>query len=152
MTVLTSSVALVATLTLAVTVSALDRGSLRLPEEPRSAADLLAQSSGQSGTGGSTEQPHTHGPGTKPHSHAATKDEILKKARAERDRLIREQKLDPSWKTVDEPTTLEQKPFKGRNEWVVTFQHPVPPDKSKERLYLFFTSGGRFLAANHTGR
>lgn len=99
----------------------------------------------------SGEKPHTHGPRTGAHPHALNKDEIIDRAKTERDRLIREQKVDSAWQSAAEPT-LEEKVFNGRPEWVVTFRHPAPTDKAKETLNIFLTSTGRFVAANHTGR
>ena len=97
------------------------------------------------------EQPHSHGPGPMSRTHALAKDEIVKRAKAARDRLIREQKIDAAWETAAEPS-IEQKEFNGRPEWVVTFRNPVAGDTTKEALYIFFTPAGRFVAANHTGK
>jgi hypothetical protein len=97
------------------------------------------------------EPPHSHGPRTWPPSHAFSREEIVDRAKIERDRLIREQKVEPAWQGAGEPVA-EEIVFDGRPEWVVTFRHPAPADKAKERLYIFFTPTGRFVAANHTGR
>lgn len=97
------------------------------------------------------EPPHSHGPRTWPPSHPFSREEIIDRAKTERDRLIREQKVEAAWRAAGEPVA-EEIVFDGRPEWVVTFRHPAPTDKAKERLYIFFTPTGRFVAANHTGR
>jgi hypothetical protein len=37
-------------------------------------------------------------------------------------------------------------------EWVVTFVNPAVADKTKEKLYMFFTAPGNFIAANFSGK
>ncbi|HYE92618.1 MAG TPA: DUF6488 family protein [Terriglobales bacterium] len=96
------------------------------------------------------EAPHTHGPKKWP-PDALAKDEVVARAKEERDRLITEKKLESAWQSAAEPG-IEQKWFNGRPEWVVTFRHPAPKDKAKQALYIFLTPTGRFVAANHTGR
>ena len=112
---------------------------------------LLVSTAAVSAASAQDAKPHRHGPGTKPHTHAVSKDEIVKRAKTERDRLIRERKLDIGWQQAAEPA-IEEKDFNGRPEWVVTFRNPSPTDKAKEMLYIFLTPAGRFVAANHTGR
>lgn len=97
------------------------------------------------------EPPHSHGPRTWPPTHALTKDEIIDRAKRERDRLIREKKVDPTFEAAAEPAA-EEIVFDGRPEWVVTFRHPAPTDPARQTLYIFFTPTGRFVAANHTGK
>lgn len=97
------------------------------------------------------EPPHSHGPRTWPPTHALTKDEIIDRAKRERERLIREKKVDPTFEAAAEPAA-EEIVFDGRPEWVVTFRHPAPTDPARQTLYIFFTPTGRFVAANHTGK
>jgi hypothetical protein len=152
MTRWTSSAWIIVTLVMGFAPARWVDGDALVREGDRSTAgQAVAQSSGSSDTHTGGGQPHSHGPGTKPHTHAVSQEDILRRALVERDRLIREEKVDPSWKTVETPL-LQRKEFKGRNEWVATFEHPAPPEKGKEKLYIFLTLGGRFVAANYTGR
>jgi hypothetical protein len=87
------------------------------------------------------------------HSHSKrpfTKEEILKSSEEVRDKLIKDGKIDPTWKTI-KPSDAIEKEFKKGKEWVVTFKNPAATDKSKESLYLFYALNGNFLASNYTG-
>lgn len=98
--------------------------------------------------------PVVAGPGVG-HSHShepASKDQILETAKKVRENLIKEDKIQASWQTV-EPSGAEQKAFKnGKTEWVVTFKDPLAADKTKETLFMFFSLGGNYLASNFTGK
>jgi hypothetical protein len=83
-------------------------------------------------------QEHRHEPCPSPHV-------VRKYARSE------PVSIQQRWQSAAEPV-LEEKWFNGRPEWVVTFRHPTPTEKAKQRLYIFLTPTGRFVAANHTGR
>lgn len=94
------------------------------------------------------------GPGTG-HSHAKaplSKEEILESGKQMKEKLIKDGKVDASWKEIAAPDNAFQKEFKGgKKEWVVTFKNPGATDKAKETLYIFFTLNGNYLAANFTG-
>lgn len=87
------------------------------------------------------------------HSHStkpATKEEILDTSKKVRDKLVSDGKVEITWKAI-EPDGAEQKEFKNKKEWVVTFKDPKATDKSKESLYMFFSLTGNYLATNFTG-
>lgn len=64
--------------------------------------------------------------------------------------LIAGGKLDKSWQSI-KPGTPEQVDGQKGKEWKVTFKDPAAADKSKAKLYMFFTPQGNFIAANFTG-
>ena len=37
-------------------------------------------------------------------------------------------------------------------QWKLTFRNPIAVDPAKQRLYIFFSQPGQFIAANHTGQ
>jgi hypothetical protein len=88
------------------------------------------------------------------HSHSstpATKDQVLETAKKVKAKLIGDGKVGAAFKDIV-PDTAEQKEFKGKKEWVVTFKDPNAADKSKETLFLFFSLTGNYLASNFTGK
>lgn len=91
---------------------------------------------------------HDHG-----HSHAQapvnkeTAEENAGKAIAS---LVASGKLDKSWVSIS-PISSEKKSFNGQSEWVVIFINEKVTDPAKQKLYVFLTLGGEYIAANHTG-
>lgn len=86
------------------------------------------------------------------HSHATlTKEEILPAGVGVKENLIRSGKIAASWSAVA-PEDAVQVDNKGQKEWLVTFKDAAATDKAKERLYIFFTLNGNFIAANFTGK
>ena len=86
------------------------------------------------------------------HGNKIATEEIITNCAIERkERLITQGKIEPSWKTVEpgKPELVEGK--KGK-EWLITFTDLAVTDKTKEKLYLFFTAPGNFIAANFTGK
>ena len=65
--------------------------------------------------------------------------------------LIKNGKIDKSWQLVPQDK-IEQVDGKKGKEWMVTFKDSNAKDKTKERLYLYFTATGNFIAANFTGK
>ena len=65
--------------------------------------------------------------------------------------LIKREKLVDSWKKA---TLLgaEKKKFSGHAEWVVTLENKLIKDEKKQKLYVFLSLSGEFLAANFTGK
>ena len=88
---------------------------------------------------------HFHG------NKIATEETITNCAVERKERLITQGKIEPSWKTIEpgKPELVEGK--KGK-EWLITFIDPAVTDKTKEKLYMFFTAPGNFIAANFTGK
>lgn len=86
---------------------------------------------------------HSHGP--------VSKEQILPAGVSVKERLIKEGKIDATWSQII-PEGARQVDNKGRQEWLVTFKDPAAADKSKDRLHVFFTLDGYFVAANFTGK
>ena len=94
---------------------------------------------------------HSHG-GGEVHSHGA---EVISKTRSKEigqkqvERLVKEKKIDSSWmfSTFDKS---EKKKFKGKTEWLVTFENEKGVKGKK--LYIFLSLTGEFIAANFTGK
>ena len=91
---------------------------------------------------------HDHG-----HSHAqapATKETAEKNAEKAIASLVETGKIDKSWKSIT-ASTSEKKNYSGRSEWVVIFINDKITDPAKQKLYVFLTLSGEYIAANHTG-
>ncbi len=85
------------------------------------------------------------------HGNAPAKESVVAGcANEQKDTLIRNGKIDASWKSVklDKAETVEGK---SKKEWKVTFKNDAVKDASKQTLYLFFTLSGNFIGANFTG-
>jgi hypothetical protein len=92
---------------------------------------------------------HSHGHG---HSHGApkiSKEKTGELGRSHIERLIKSGKLDASWKSATFDKS-EKKNFKGKTEWVVTFNNEKGVKGKK--LYIFLKLSGDFVAANFTGK
>jgi hypothetical protein len=86
------------------------------------------------------------------HGNKIATEEIVTNCAIERkERLITQGKIESSWKTI-EPGKPEMVEGKKGKEWLVTFIDPAITDKTKEKLYMFFTISGNFIAANFTGK
>ena len=91
---------------------------------------------------------HNHG-----HSHQQAP---VNKATAEKNAekvvisLIDKNKLDKSWSPAM-ISASEKKIFNGSREWVVTFINDKISDAAKQKLYVFLTLEGEYIAANYTG-
>ena len=92
---------------------------------------------------------HDHG-----HSHSYTpvnettaKDNANKIVAA----LVKRKKLDDSWASIT-ASSIEKKTFKGNSEWLAIFVNNEITDDNKQKLYVFLTLGGDYIAANFTGK
>jgi uncharacterized protein DUF6488 len=91
---------------------------------------------------------HDHG-----HSHAQAP---VNQATAEKNAdeviasLVERDKIDKSWSTI-KASSIEKKEFEGRAEWVVTFNNEKITDIDKQKIYVFLTIGGEYIAVNYTG-
>ncbi len=89
---------------------------------------------------------HDHG-----HSHAPVNQETAETNATEIVAvLVKKEKLDESWASVT-ASSVEEKTFNGNPEWVVLFVNDKITDPAKQKLYIFLTSGGDYIAANYTG-
>lgn len=91
---------------------------------------------------------HDHGHG---HSHAPV-DQATAKVNATEivAEFVERKKLDESWASVT-ASSVEQKTFNGNPEWVAVFINDKIADTDKQKLYVFLTPGGDYIAANFTG-
>ena len=89
---------------------------------------------------------HNHG-----HSHEEI-NQVTAKAKALDvvSSFIKDKKLDKSWKSI-KASSAEKKVFKGHPEWVVIFANKKVTDIKKQKLYVFLTLTGEYVAANHSG-
>lgn len=60
-------------------------------------------------------------------------------------------KIDASWKAV-EPSSIKLGPGEKGDEWRVVYENPTIVNPSRQRIFMFFTPQGNFVAANHSGR
>lgn len=86
------------------------------------------------------------------HGNKIATEEIVTNCAVERKEvLIKQNKIDSSWKAIEQDK-IELVDGKKGKEWLVTFTNPAVRDKTKEKLYIFFTPPGNFIAANFTGK
>ncbi|VAW45931.1 hypothetical protein MNBD_GAMMA04-1864 [hydrothermal vent metagenome] len=95
---------------------------------------------------------HNHGDD---HGHSHAPEELNQKAIKQKateiiHSLIEKNKIDPSWATIS-ANSAEKKSFDNRMEWVVIFNNPKITDMDKQKLYVFLTLNGEYIAANYTG-
>lgn len=98
-----------------------------------------------SATGAYAGAGHSHAPKTK-----LTKTEVLSKATSIVAEIVQKGKLDASWAEL-KPALAEKKTLENRPEWVITFNNSKEEDPAKQKLYVFLSVYGQYLAANHTG-
>lgn len=94
---------------------------------------------------GDAEDCHFHG------SKAASTETVSGCAVKRQQALIANGKIDKSWQAI-KPAAPEQVDGQRGKEWKVTFKDSAAADKTKETLYMFFTTQGNFIAANFTGK
>ena len=91
---------------------------------------------------------HDHG-----HSHSNT---LINQATAESTatkivaKFISEKKLDKSWSSI-QASSVKKISFKGNKEWQIIFVNKAVADVKNQKLYVFLTLGGDYIAANYTG-
>jgi len=93
---------------------------------------------------------HDHGHG---HGHSRApidQDTAVLKATKIVTNLVERNTIEKSWKTI-KLNLIEKKVFNGKTEWVATFVNNKVSDVKKQKLYVFLTLGGDYIAANYTG-
>ena len=91
---------------------------------------------------------HEHG-----HSHAqapVNQTAAGKKANQVIASLVKKGKLDTSWLPI-QADTVEKKVFNGHPEWVIIYINEAIANIDKQKLYIFLTVNGDYIAANYTG-
>ncbi|MCK5649427.1 MAG: hypothetical protein KAI22_11165 [Gammaproteobacteria bacterium] len=92
---------------------------------------------------------HDHG-----HSHASipvnqtTATENAEKVIAS---LVERNKIDQSWIAI-KSSSVEKKVINNTPEWVIVFVNDKITDIEKQKLYVFLTPGGEYIAVNYTGK
>ncbi len=92
---------------------------------------------------------HDHG-----HSHSQTPvNQATAKLNATKviGALVKRNKLDKSWASVI-ATSVKKKTFKGNPEWIAVFVNKKINDTAKQKLHVFLTLGGDFVAINYSGK
>ncbi len=87
------------------------------------------------------------------HSHSPTPvDQATAQTRATKvvAMLVETKKLDESWGSLT-ARSVEEKIFNGTPEWVVVFVNDKITDTDKQKLHVFLTLEGDYIAANFTG-
>lgn len=91
---------------------------------------------------------HNHG-----HSHAQAP---VNQATAEKNAqevilsLVKKNKVAKSWASIT-ASSVKKKVFNNRYEWVVVFVNDKVTDTEKQKLHVFLTLEGEYIAVNHTG-
>ena len=93
--------------------------------------------------GGHSNQGHAHGP--------ISNKKAVTKGIAKVKFLAKRGTVDKSWAAVTQGSA-EKKTFNSKPEWVVMFKNEKIKDKSKQKLYIFFSLDGHYIAANYTGK
>jgi hypothetical protein len=97
-----------------------------------------------------TNHDHGHDHGHSHASEAINQEDVKQKAADIVTSLIKKNKIDSSWATIA-AYSAEKKKFDHRIEWVVIFNNDKITDTDKQKLYIFLTLNGDYIAANHTG-
>jgi aromatic ring-opening dioxygenase LigB subunit len=65
--------------------------------------------------------------------------------------LIAREKVDKIW-TAIKASTVAQKEVNGKAEWEVIYINKKVTNKEKQKLYIYLTLDGNYIAANFTGK
>ncbi|MBV1891997.1 MAG: hypothetical protein KUG60_01685 [Gammaproteobacteria bacterium] len=87
---------------------------------------------------------HSHAPAPVLQATASTKATAIVAA------LVKNNKLDESWASTT-PSSVEKNVYEGSEEWVAVFVNDKVTDTAKQKLYVFMTLSGDYIAANFTG-
>jgi len=110
-------------------------------------ASILSLSTFSTMAGSGHDHGHDHS-----HSHTPVNQEQIGLNAAEIVKaLVKRSKLDTSWKSI-EATSIEKITVQGNPEWVVVYVNKNITDATKQKLYVFLTLGGDYIAANFTGK
>lgn len=94
---------------------------------------------------------HDHGHG---HSHGNTpvnQEKAVINATEVVSGFVTKNKLDKSWGFI-KASSVEKNVFKGNSEWVIIFINDKIAAPDKQKLYVFLTLSGDYVAANYTGK
>lgn len=65
--------------------------------------------------------------------------------------LVDRKKIDKTWVSIPVSSIVE-KQFNGKSEWVAIFENSNIADADKRTLYIFMTLAGEYIAANYSGK
>ncbi|MFA6195457.1 MAG: DUF6488 family protein [Sulfurimonas sp.] len=90
------------------------------------------------------------------HSHNAPKeilveDRIIEVSQKYIEELVKNQKIDSSWKNNTFMSAKKQK-FNDNLEWIIKFQNLNVKDSAKQSLFIFVDLYGTVNAANYSGK
>lgn len=108
------------------------------------AACVLSLSAALAQAGGNHADGHTH-------EHSINARQAETRAQKVVDQLIDKKVVEPSWKG-SKPVESAQKAAGEKKLWQVTFKNATAADPAKQTLYVFLSAGGKYVAANHSGR
>jgi hypothetical protein len=92
-----------------------------------------------------------HGPGAK-HSHKPlSQSQAVDAAKKVVKTMVSDKAVDASW-TKASVSGAEKRVREDKTEWVVILNNTAISEESKQRLYVFLSETGEYLAANHSGR
>jgi hypothetical protein len=64
--------------------------------------------------------------------------------------LVEREKVDKSWASI-KASSIDKKELNGRPEWVVIYINENITDIDKQKLYVFLTIAGEYIAVNYSG-
>lgn len=94
------------------------------------------------------------GEGSSCHFHGnkpAAESTIEQCANARRDLYLKNGTISETWRGIS-VSAIEIIKGKESDEWRVRYDNPNEPEKSKNKLYMFFSLPGNFIAANYSGK
>ena len=95
---------------------------------------------------------HSHDENGGHHSYTTPVNKTVAKEKAFEvvNSFIKKNVIDKSWSSSS-MDTAEKKVINKNEEWVVIFINKKIKDKKKEKIYVFLTPSGKYIAANYTG-
>ena len=91
-----------------------------------------------------------HGHSHDHHHSPITNEQAAVKATKHVQKLVQNGKLNSSWSGVTSKS-VEEKSYGHGPEWVIIFENKYIEDPKKQKLYVFYTINGKYLASNFTG-
>jgi len=85
------------------------------------------------------------------HDKELRKSEIQQVAKTKVDLLVKEKKIQKSWKDASLVET-RMKEFKNRLEWIVSFENKTIQEKKREMLLIFLNMKGEVLGVKYSGK
>lgn len=82
----------------------------------------------------------------------ASEEVLIRCSSYHRSRLAKKGALDSTWTALSHESIEKVTNPKGKSEWRIVFTNPTPLDANKNKLFMFFSLNGNFIAANHSGK